>query len=212
VSISPDGRRAVSASEDKALRVWDLETGACLRRLEGHTDRVGRVSVSPDGRRAVSASADKTLRVWDLDTGACLAVYHTGSPPFSLAIAPAGDRIVCGTADGQVHFLEPVNFPPAGPVIVTAVTVRSEDAIRTATSPVEQRSCALCRCPACGEQFAPADEVISAIRALSADLSPDQSPCLDLPAAAFDDTRLLSACPHCERPLKFNPFLVIMGR
>ena len=28
--MSPDGRRAVSASYDKTLKVWDLETGAVL--------------------------------------------------------------------------------------------------------------------------------------------------------------------------------------
>ena len=56
VSVSPDGRRAVSGSDDKTLRVWDLETGQCLRTLEGHRDGVSSVSVSPDGRRAVSGS------------------------------------------------------------------------------------------------------------------------------------------------------------
>ena len=30
--------------------------------------------------------------------------------------------------------------------------------------------------------------------------------CLDLPASAFADPRLLSACPHCQHPLQFNPF------
>ena len=27
VAITPDGRRAVSGSEDRTLRVWDLQTG-----------------------------------------------------------------------------------------------------------------------------------------------------------------------------------------
>jgi WD40 repeat protein len=30
VSVTPDSRRAVSASEDQTLRVWDLEAGVCL--------------------------------------------------------------------------------------------------------------------------------------------------------------------------------------
>ncbi|MBD2472990.1 NB-ARC domain-containing protein, partial [Nostoc sp. FACHB-145] len=72
VAITPDGRSAVSASADKTLRVWDLNTGRCLHTLEGHKDGVSAVAIIPDGRSAVSASADKTLRVWDLNTGRCL--------------------------------------------------------------------------------------------------------------------------------------------
>ena len=38
VAVTPDGKRAVSASDDKTLKVWDLATGAVLHTLEGHSD------------------------------------------------------------------------------------------------------------------------------------------------------------------------------
>ena len=41
-----------------------LQTGACERVLEGHTNCVLCVAVLPDGK-VVSGSADKSLRVWD---------------------------------------------------------------------------------------------------------------------------------------------------
>jgi WD40 repeat protein len=31
-----DGRRVVSGSDDKTLRVWDADTGDCVRELKGH--------------------------------------------------------------------------------------------------------------------------------------------------------------------------------
>jgi len=60
VAVTPDGRCAVSASDDGTLKVWDIETGACLRTLVGHTGAVTSVAVTPEGRRAVSGSWDKT--------------------------------------------------------------------------------------------------------------------------------------------------------
>ena len=54
VAVLANGRRAVSGSDDKTLRVWDLETGESLCTLEGHTSWVRAVSVVADGRRAVS--------------------------------------------------------------------------------------------------------------------------------------------------------------
>ena len=57
--MTADGKRAVSASEDNTLKVWDLETGHALRTLEGHSASVYGVAVTADGKRAVSASQDK---------------------------------------------------------------------------------------------------------------------------------------------------------
>ena len=94
VSVTSDGRRAVSGSWDKTLRVWDMESGQCLRILEGHTREVRSVSVTPDGRWVVSGSEDNTLRVWDLVTGQCLraliihgVINHAGCIPFSRLLA-----------------------------------------------------------------------------------------------------------------------------
>ena len=66
--MSPDGRWAVSASQDNTLKVWDLKSGEELRTLTGHTAGVYGVALTSDGR-AVSASKDCTLRVWNLQTG-----------------------------------------------------------------------------------------------------------------------------------------------
>jgi WD40 repeat protein len=100
VAFSPDGRRAVSACDDRTLKVWDLETGRELRTLAGHSSFVSGVAVSPDGRRAVSTSDDHTLKVWDLETGRELRTLagHSGGVN-GVAVSPDGRRAVSASDD-----------------------------------------------------------------------------------------------------------------
>ncbi|KAJ7091066.1 hypothetical protein C8R44DRAFT_891755 [Mycena epipterygia] len=69
VCFSPDGLRAISGSDDKTARIWDLATGEQLHKLHGHEGPVTSVSFSPDGLHTISSSIDKTVRIWDVSTG-----------------------------------------------------------------------------------------------------------------------------------------------
>ena len=64
VCFSPDGKQLVSGSLDETVRLWDVETGACVRTLEGHDSTVLSVRFSPNGRRVASGSDDRTVRLW----------------------------------------------------------------------------------------------------------------------------------------------------
>ena len=107
VSMSSEARRAASVSSDHTIRIWDLETGECLRTLAGHVALVSSVSISPDGRRAASVSSDSTVRFWDLETGMCLHVLsgHAASVT-SVSVSPDGRRAVSASWDGTLRVWE----------------------------------------------------------------------------------------------------------
>ena len=63
VCFSPDGRRLASGSEDRTVRLWDVETGACVKTLEGHGHVVSSVCFSPDGKQLASGSDDGRARL-----------------------------------------------------------------------------------------------------------------------------------------------------
>ena len=75
MAVVPEGGQAISASEDRTLKVWDLKSGQAVQTLEGHTGRVRAVAVTPEGGQAISASEDRTLKVWDLKTGKALHCF-----------------------------------------------------------------------------------------------------------------------------------------
>jgi WD40 repeat protein len=104
VAITPDGRRAVSGSGDKTLRVWDLETGQTLTTLQGYINTVSAVAIAPDGRRAVSGSDDNTVRVWDLRDGKLVTLTVDGNVT-ACAVAHDNRTIVAGDNFGRMHFL-----------------------------------------------------------------------------------------------------------
>jgi WD40 repeat protein len=74
VSMSRDGKYAMTASEDNTLKIWSLGEAACIRTLQGHTGSVEGVALSEDGKIAFSSSQDRTLRLWEVGTGRTIRV------------------------------------------------------------------------------------------------------------------------------------------
>src|SRR5438876_327210 len=68
VALSPDGKRVLGGSSDRAMRLWDLETGAEILTIAGHPHTVWDVAISPDGKRALSGCSDGVARLWDLES------------------------------------------------------------------------------------------------------------------------------------------------
>ena len=101
--FSPDSRRLALCSQDRTVRLWQIDGGACLV-LRGHTDEVFAAAFHPDGTRLATAGRDRAVWLWDLARGEEVARLpgHT-SYVWSLAFSPDGATLASGSGDFTVR-------------------------------------------------------------------------------------------------------------
>ena len=123
VAFSPDGKLVASASSDKTVRLWEVETGRMLRILDYHRDSVTSIAFSPDGKTVVSGSLDKTVAVCDVKSGRLIRTLRDhGDEVNSVAFSPDGTTIASGSRDETINLWDANN----GEVILTIEEPASE--------------------------------------------------------------------------------------
>jgi WD40 repeat protein len=104
IAYSPDGKRIISGSGDKTIKIWDAETGLLIRTISGHGYRIMSAAYSPDGRRIVSSDPMGTVKIWDAENGQEIRTLsgHGTYTVESVAYSPNGQRVMSAANDGTV--------------------------------------------------------------------------------------------------------------
>ncbi|KAG2046113.1 WD40 repeat-like protein [Suillus hirtellus] len=106
VAEFPDGRRMVTASYDKTLRLWDLENGVVLKIMEGHHWGIRVAAVSRDGQFIASGDFGGELITWNRDgeplTQPIRVKVHSNKI-FSLDFSPDSTFLASGSMDNTVE-------------------------------------------------------------------------------------------------------------
>lgn len=102
VCWSPDGTQIALATES-GIGVIDVESGARLMTLRGHTGEVKSIAWHPTEPRLASGSNDHSIRIWCLRTGSEVLSLHDHSDPVNcVAWSPDGMSLVSGSDDETV--------------------------------------------------------------------------------------------------------------
>ena len=103
---SPDGSRFITGyygEEYNNIKIWDANTGKCLKTLTAYSHWVVSLAYSPDGSRFISGSWGGNIKIWDANTGECLKTLKGHSYYVSsLAYSPDGTRIISGAYDETI--------------------------------------------------------------------------------------------------------------
>ncbi len=65
VAFSPDGKRIISGSFDRTVKLWDVASGKEVITLGEHSGVVWSVAFSANGRRIAAAGGHGTVKFWD---------------------------------------------------------------------------------------------------------------------------------------------------
>ncbi|GAA5839598.1 hypothetical protein JCM9279_005995 [Rhodotorula babjevae] len=124
VAFSADSTLLASASDDRTVRVWEVDPALPLaarphahpdgapdklieeaaRVLQGHLTAVFCVAWSPRGDLVASGGVDETVRVWDVQKGRCMRVLPAHSEPVSaVQFSRDGTMLVSCSWDGYIR-------------------------------------------------------------------------------------------------------------
>ena len=115
LAFSPDGRRLLTASEDRIVPVWDMVSRRTMTTL-AHDKPVYWLAFDATALKLATVSgvtslgADETqthmARIWDMDTGQARVRFAIEGPVHDLAFSPDGLHLTTVSKDGTTRVWE----------------------------------------------------------------------------------------------------------
>jgi WD40 repeat protein len=144
ITYAPNGKWIASAggtpwaqqgvtSGDRAVRVWDAESGKLVREFLDHDTGVSCLAFHPDGKRIAACTlSDGVIRLWNIEKQpgpgeerhVTIAVNQNGAPSMTFAFAPDGKTVA-------------VSRGPQQEIVLIDIASRKERVFGTHSRPID---------------------------------------------------------------------------
>lgn len=96
--------KAITAGKDCKIRVFDLDTGTCLKKISSHENLIVTLAICKDQQHVISAGADPDILIHNVDSGDIIARLESGHGHIirSLLFIKDEDIFVSGSYDKTV--------------------------------------------------------------------------------------------------------------
>jgi WD40 repeat protein len=106
--VISSNRQIISGSQDKTVKIWNLDTAKYLRDFggflyKGHSNRVNSVAISSDSRVLASASEDGTVIVWNLENYRKIHQLRHQGAVRCITISPDNQFLASGCSNRKVY-------------------------------------------------------------------------------------------------------------
>ena len=107
VLFNSNKSKIASVSDDRSVRVWDIETSSQLFVGWGHVCRVWDVIFYGDedeNENVITAGEDLNIKIWNITTGNCEATFkgHTGKSCWKVFLVPDNRHVVSSGNDAAI--------------------------------------------------------------------------------------------------------------
>ena len=116
MAFHPEDRVVASCSEDRSIKLWNLDDGGLLSTMKVD-DAVSSVAYSPDGSK-LAAAHYMTVSIFNMETNEVLCTVKAHSD-FVRAVAwsPCGQWLASGADDMMIYVYDTKTFEVKWPLI-----------------------------------------------------------------------------------------------